>query len=202
MATATVARQSKPGIPPYPIHRLTVGQYHRMIEEGILTEDDRVELLEGWLVPKMPHKPSHDGTIWLLQTALLPLLPAEWVLRIQSSITTADSEPEPDLAIARGPGNRYLTMHPGPRDIGVLMEVADTTLIEDRNDKGRLYARARIPIYWLVNLLDSRIEVYSLPKAGKLPAYRRRQDYNLGQNGPLILGGSEIALIPVQELLQ
>jgi hypothetical protein len=173
-----------------------------MIEAGILTTDDKVELLEGWIVPRMPHNPPHDGTIWLAQTTLLPLLPPDWILRVQSAITTPDSEPEPDLTVARAPGLRYFTTHPQPQDIGLLIEVSDTTLVQDRDDKGRLYARARIPVYWLVNLPEAQIEVYTHPKGGRLPGYRDRQDYRVPQSIPLILDGRTVAQITVRDIVQ
>jgi hypothetical protein len=201
MATAAAARVTTPWVPPFPVYRFTVDQYHRMMEAGILTEDDRVELLEGWIVPKMPHKPPHDGTIWLTQTALLPCLPVGWILRVQSAITTPDSEPEPDLVIARGPGLQYFTRHPQPRDIGLVVEVSDTTLNEDRDGKGRLYARARLPVYWVINLPDTKVEVYTEPRAGKRPAYRRCEDYLVPQLLPLVLDGREVARLDLHEIL-
>jgi hypothetical protein len=173
-----------------------------MIETGILTENDRVELLEGWIVPKMPHNPPRDGTVWLVQTALLAKLPPEWILRIQSAITTPDSEPEPDLAVARGPGLRYFTVHPQPRDIALVVEVSDTTLLQDRDEKGRLYARVHLPIYWIVNLPDSRVEVYTQPKAGKKPSYRKCKNYSGSQEVPIVLDGVKIGEIPAWELLR
>src|SRR5215831_15286794 len=83
---------------PYPVRRFTVGEYHRMIQAGILTEDDPVELLEGWIVPKMPHTPPHDRTIQMGNKRTGRRLPPGWDIRVQSAISTADSEPEPDLA--------------------------------------------------------------------------------------------------------
>src|SRR5262249_35375798 len=108
-----------------PVYRFSVKQYHRMVETGILTENHRAELLEGWVVAKMPQNPPHGAAVWLVQTALLPRLPAGWVLRIQSPITTKDSEPEPDAAVVRGPGDRYFDAHPQPRDVSLVVEVAD-----------------------------------------------------------------------------
>jgi hypothetical protein len=172
-----------------------------MIEAGILTEDDRAELLEGVIVAKMTHNPPHDGTIGLLQAELLKRLPDGWVLRIQSAITLADSEPEPDLAVARGPGRRYVRAHPGPRDLPLLIEVAETTPLQDRNDKGRVYARARIPVYWVVNLMDRAIEVYTEPRSGRSPVYRRRQDYQADQSVPVVLQGQEVGRIAVRDVL-
>jgi hypothetical protein len=132
---------------------------------------------------------------------LLSRLPAGWILRVQSAITTQDSEPEPDIVVARGPGLRYFSSHPQPKDIGLVIEVSDTTLNEDREVKGRLYARARLPIYWIVNLPDGRIEVYTDPRSGKKPAYRSRSDYAVPQSLPLILEGHEVAGIDTRELL-
>jgi Uma2 family endonuclease len=186
---------------PLPTYHFTVEQYHRMIEAGVLTENDRVELLEGRIVPKMTHNPPHDAAVDLTQWALVPVLPAGWRVRVQSAITTADSEPEPDLAVVRGAARRYARSHPRPRDIALLVEVADTTLLEDRNDKCRLYARSRIPVYWIVNLVDSRLEVYTRPRAGNAPAYRERTDFGVEEAVPLVIAGQEVARIPVRELL-
>jgi Uma2 family endonuclease len=182
-------------------YRFSVEQYHRMAEAGILTENDRAELLEGVITYKMTHNPPHDCTISLLQAELQARLPAEWLLRIQSSVTLADSEPEPDLAVARGPARRYQRAHPGPRDLPLVIEVADTTLLQDRNDKGRAYARARIPVYWVVNLNAHSIEVYTEPRAGRSPVYRQRRDYHEDQAVPVVLHGPEIGQIPVRDVL-
>jgi Uma2 family endonuclease len=200
-AVATQPKSATAGAPALQAHRFTVRQYHRMIETGILTANDRVELLEGWIVDKMPHNPPHDGTVGRINRRLLRLLPDEWLLRVQSAITLGDSEPEPDLTVVRGPEETYFTRHPRPRDIGVLIEVADSTLLTDRRKKGSLYARFRIPIYWIVNINDECIEVYTQPIGGKSSRYRLRADYPSDQTAPLILGGAEVARIPVHDLL-
>jgi Uma2 family endonuclease len=184
-----------------PLYRFTVEQYHRLIEAGVFNGSERVELLEGWVVNKVTRNPPHDVTIWLVQTMLPALLPSGWILRTQSAITTRDSEPEPDGVIARGPGTRYCAAHPQPRDIALVIEVADTTLAEDRQVKGRLYARARIPVYWIINLPESRIEVYTEPRAGKSPAYRRQRDYGPEEAVPLMIADREIAQVSVRDLL-
>src|SRR5713101_9262196 len=84
-----------------PVHRFSVDEYHRMIEAGVLTENQRVELLEGWIVSKMPHNPLHDSTIDLVVGEAETFLPKDWFIRVQSAITTDDSEPEPDVALVR-----------------------------------------------------------------------------------------------------
>jgi Uma2 family endonuclease len=173
----------------------TVGEYHRLTEIGVLTEDDPVELLEGWIVFKMPHNPRHDNTVYRLQDRLVKLLPPDWLVRVQSAMTTADSEPEPDIAVAAGPVTRYDTRHPGPEDVTLVVEVADTSLGRDRQDKLRLYARAGVQVYWIVNLVDLRVEVYTDPSGtSAFPAYRSRTDYTSGQSISLQLAGAVIQL--------
>src|SRR5205814_6424888 len=85
--------------PPFPVRRITVDEYHRMIQAGILTENDPVELLDGWITPKMPQNLPHQVTIELVPEVLRSALPAGWRVRAQLPITTPDSEPEPDFAI-------------------------------------------------------------------------------------------------------
>lgn len=201
MATAVLVEQAAKPARGRSLHRFSVAEYHRMIRAGILTEDHRVELLEGVIVDKMPHNPPHDGTITRIQRRLARVLSENWLLRVQCAITLKNSEPEPDLAIVKNLEDAYFVRHPGPRDIALLIEVADTSLEDDRQDKGRTYARARIPVYWIVNLNDRQIEVYTEPKSGKEPAYRQRTDYGIDTKVPLLLEEKEFASIAVGELL-
>src|SRR5262249_43084979 len=120
---------------PPPVYRFSVEQYHRMIETGILTTNDRAELLQAWIAPKMPQNPPHAGTVTRIMRRLTPILSEEWLLRVQSAITLTGSEPEPDLAIVKGPEEVYFRRHPRPRDIGLLIEVADSSLLHDRHWK-------------------------------------------------------------------
>ena len=173
-----------------------------MAQAGVLTENDPVELLEGWIVTKMPHRPSHDATIDQTDEVLRGQLPTGWRMRIQSAITTDDSEPEPDLAVVLGPASRYAAHHPGPQDIALLIEVADSSLAHDRDVKGRLYARAGIAAYWIINLVDTQVEVYSEPSGPTAdPCYRQHHTYRAGEVIPLVIGGQSVAAIAVRELL-
>ena len=131
-------------VPPWPVRKFTVAEYHQMIQAGILNENDRVELIEGWIVPKMPHNLQHDGTIELSANVLRAALPPGWKLRVQSVITTAQSEPEPDLVIAAGTDRTPLQRHPEPPEISLVVEVSDSSLSFDRGDKCQTYARAGI----------------------------------------------------------
>lgn len=182
--------------------RFTVAEYHKLIEIGVLTENDRLELLDGYLVEKMPHDPIHDGTLQKVNRRLLALLPTGWEARVQMVVTLSHSEPEPDLAVVRESPNSYMTSHPGPADIALLIEVSNTTLDSDRDDKIPLYARDGIAVYWIVNLIDRQIEVYEQPSGPtSSPTYGSRRTYKPGDAIPFALGGASVGTIPVNDLL-
>jgi Uma2 family endonuclease len=182
--------------------RFSVTEYHRLIEIGILTEDDNLELLEGYLVHKMSRNPPHDAAIQKGMKKWLRLLPPGWDLRVQSAITLTESEPEPDFAIVRGDETAYVTRHPTPADIGLVVEVSDSTLPGDRDDKGRIYARAGIDCYWIVNLNDRQVEVYTSP-SGPVPdpKFAQRVDHRAGDSVSLFLAGTTLVQVAVQDLL-
>ena len=191
-----------PGLPPEPIARISVDQYHGMIQAGVIDEDDRLELLEGWLVPKMSKKPPHAASTELTREALRQQLPAGWFIKSQDPVTTGDSEPEPDVSVVRGTIRDYFERHPGPSDIGTLIEVAETTLTRDRGIKKRVYARARILVYWIVNLVDRQIEVYTDPTGpADQPDYRQDQVFKPGDSIPIVLDGTEIGRLEVNQVL-
>jgi len=177
--------------------RFSVAEYHRLIELGFLSEDDNLELLEGYLVHKMSRNPPHDAAIQKITKKWLRLLPPGWDPRVQSAVTLADSEP--DFAIVRGDETAYLTRHPTAADIGLVVEVSDSTLPGDRDDKGRIYARAGIPCYWIVNLNQRQVEVYTSPSAD--PKFGQRVDYGAGDSVSLLLAGAAPVAIAVRDLL-
>ncbi|MBI3821906.1 MAG: Uma2 family endonuclease [Planctomycetes bacterium] len=182
--------------------RFSVPEYHRLTEIGVLTEDDNLELIEGYLVLKMARNPPHDCSIQLVSGACNAATPAGWCVRIQCAITLPDSEPEPDITVARGTARNYAAHHPSPSEIGTLVEVADSTLLGDRADKARIYARANIPIYWIVNLIDRQIEVHEQPSGPTTaPAYAKTTTYRLGDAIPFVLDGTVVATFAVQDLL-
>jgi hypothetical protein len=191
-----------PAVPTEPVWRLSVAQYHQMIQAGILTEDDPVELLEGWLITKMPKKPQHRLATRRTRIALDRIAPPGWYVDEQEPITTDDSEPELDVELVRGEPEQYHDRHPGPQDVGLLVEVSDTTLQRDRTSKKRVYARERVPVYWIVNLIDRQVEVYTDPSGpAEQPDYRHQQIYRDGDEIPLVLEGREIGRVPVRDLL-
>jgi Uma2 family endonuclease len=185
------------------IARFSVARYQKMIETGILTPDDKVELLENYVVLKMPRNPLHDGTIDLLNAAIpIRIASHGWMLRIQQTVVLSDSQPEPDFAVVRGTPRSFLSRHPLATDVGLLIEVADSSLLRDQRDKARIYARNGILAYWIVNLVDRRIEVYTDPSGPTaVPAYNSAQTYQLGDAVPLNLDGHTVATIPVADML-
>jgi Uma2 family endonuclease len=202
MTTATVSPSTRYQVPALPVRRFTVAEYHRLIEDGYFASDERFELIDGWIVAKMPRDPIHDAVVEIADELLRSRVPAGWRVRVQCAITTADSEPEPDLVIVRGRPQDHVRRHPGPADLALLVEVANTTLQYDRTFKGSTYARAGIREYWIVNLVDLRVEVYTDPSGpDTAPAYRRRQDYQLGQSIPLTIDGASVADVPVSDLI-
>jgi Uma2 family endonuclease len=182
--------------------QISVARYQKMIETGILTPDDKVELLENYVVLKMPCTPPHDGTLDLLKAALPAAIPAGWLLRIQQTVVLSDSQPEPDFAVVRGTPRSYLSHHPGAADVGVIIEVADSSLLRDQRDKTRIYARGGILCYWIVNLVDRRIEVSSQPTGPvAVPAYGATHLYQPGDAVPLVLDGNTVGTVPAANLL-
>jgi Uma2 family endonuclease len=145
-----------------------------------------------------PYTPPHAGTIHRIFEKLVQTLPPDWIVRVKSGVTLPDREMVPDLAVVVAVPGGYMTRHPSTADFGLLIEVADSTLPGDRADKGRIYARAGIPVYWIVNVADRQIEVYTQPSGA---AYAQRDDYRPGDDIPLSLAGQTVATLPVAELL-
>jgi Uma2 family endonuclease len=148
-------------LPPF---RFTVDQYDRMIELGILGSDDRVELLRGEIVPKMPSNPPHAGNINRLNRLIGPQVQGRAILGIQNPIRLADSLPEPDLTVLRPSADDYFSRHPTPTDILLLIEVSDSSLDRDLDLKVPLYAENGVAEYWIVNLDDETIIVHRAPR--------------------------------------
>jgi Uma2 family endonuclease len=183
-------------------YRLSVPQFQQMVQKGILSEDDRIELLAGHMVPQMPPNPPHSSAVDCAYLAIARQLPASWWARNQQPIVLSDSQPQPDVAVVRGDRTTYRTRHPGPADFGFVVEVSDSTLDVDRDWKGEVYARANLPIYWIINLVDQQVEVYTDPRpTDPVPSYATRTDYRAGDSVPLVLDGQTVAQIPVNDLL-
>ncbi|MFN4259724.1 MAG: Uma2 family endonuclease [Gemmataceae bacterium] len=202
MATATIPLPGPTAFVPEAgnVYRLTVEQYVHMVERGVLGPEDHVELLEGWLVHKMSRNPPRDSTLARLNRLLVRSVPDEWVIGNQSALLLARSVPEPDFAIVRGPLKRYDQQHPRSAAVALLIEVADSSRLTDRRQKGVWYAEAKIPEFWLVNLVEQIVEVYTQPRGGKSPTFRQRRDFRREEEVPLVLGGEEVARLAVSNI--
>ena len=146
------------------LRRWTREEYDRMVDAGILREGEKVELVDGEILNKMGQGEPHATGIVLAQYALQQAFGPGFVVRVQLPLAPDDfSEPEPDLAVLRGSPRDYDGIHP-PAAL-LVVEVADTSLGFDRRRKAGLYARAGIPEYWVVNLVEGRLEVHRDPEA-------------------------------------
>ncbi|MBO3459927.1 Uma2 family endonuclease [Aetokthonos hydrillicola Thurmond2011] len=144
--------------------RFTLTEYHRLIELGFLTEDDRVELIRGELIQMAAKGTRHSVCNTKLSHELGRLITDRAVVRGQEPIVLSpDSEPEPDIAIASGQADDYLSAHPEPKNILLVIEVSDSTLSYDQSTKLSLYAEYGINDYWIINLLANQLECYSQP---------------------------------------
>ncbi len=189
-------------VSPLPVRLFSVAEYHKLIETGVLGESEPIELLEGWIVNKMSRNNPHDAALSLTDAAIRSVLPAIWFVRVQMAVTLSTSEPEPDLAVVLGPGKRYSTQKPTPPDIALLVESADSSLRHDRTTKARIYARDGIPVYWILNVVDKQVEVYSDPSGNvSKPSYATRQDYPLGSNIPVAIAGTIVGHLAVDDLI-
>ena len=179
---------------------LTVAEYHQLGEEGILGED--VELLEGLVVEKMPKNPRHVTVVKRLRRLLEAMFKGRWEVNSQDPVTFSASEPEPDVVVIRGTAEDYAMRHPGPADVGLLVEVSESTLHRDRGVKKRIYAKASIPVYWIVNLVNNQIEVYTQPSGStEQPDYESREVIDATSTLPVILDGTVVGTLAAKDIL-
>lgn len=175
---------------------LSVQEYHRMAETGVLAEEDRVELLNGRIIYMSPIGSKHAACVEKIVELLKQALAGQAMARAQNPVILDEhSELEPDVAIVKTKDNYYADRHPVADEVILVIEVADTSIEKDRLVKQPLYAAAKIPEYWIVNLEKDEVEVYRSPLDLQ---YRSRH---------IFLRGDEIALsgfggsVPVSGLL-
>jgi hypothetical protein len=168
-------------------HRFTVDDYEEMIKRGILTENDRVELIRGEILEKMAIGNAHAAGVKRLNRLFSNRVGDRAIVGVQDPILLTDSEPEPDVTLLQPRDDFYATVTPRPADVLLLVEVSDSTLADDQNIKRPLYAQARIGEYWIVNLVDDCLEVYRQPQPDG--TYRDVQILRRGQQ-------VEIAALP------
>jgi Uma2 family endonuclease len=159
-----VQAQPSSAVEMFPQRRWTVDEYHRMIAVGILTPRDRVELLDGHIIEMVPQEPPHASTTSSFGNDFVMLFAGKAWVRQQLPITIApNSEPEPDIAVVKLDDRRYRDRHPTPADVYLLIEVADSSLMYDRDRKAAIYAKANIPEYWVIDVNQQQLLVFREP---------------------------------------
>ena len=203
MSTITVTKSrrfsSDPSWIPSSLYRLTLEQYEAMVDSGIFTGRDKVHLINGYLVAKMTQNTPHATADDLCGDLLNRVIPPGWYVRVAKPIRlpTESSEPEPDRCVVRGGIRDYSARHPGPADVALAVEVADSSLDDDRM-QADIYGRAGIPVYWIINLIDRQIEVYSNPGPA---GYQSLEVYVPPHVLTVMINGVEVGEIPVAEIL-
>jgi Uma2 family endonuclease len=145
-------------------HRFSVEEYYRMAEIGVLKPDARVELLNGEIIDMSPIGPFHGGVVTFLNGIFTVAGHGRWVTAVQNPVHLSDqSEPQPDLLLLKPCSHFYRKRHPQPEDVYLLIEVSDTSLTTDHDEKLPAYGRAGIAEVWIVNLNEETIEVYREP---------------------------------------
>ena len=175
---------------------LTVAEYHRMGEVGILTERDRVELIEGELIAMSPIGSEHAGTVNALNRLLVQAVGERGVVAVQNPVRLDDlSEPQPDFAVLKPRADDYRRATPRSADVLLIVEVADTSLAYDRDVKRSLYARHGVPEFWIVNLATNEVEVCRAPTGDQYASVS-----HVGRDGvlePELLSGVTIAVAAI-----
>jgi Uma2 family endonuclease len=180
-------------------HRLfTVDEYYRMAAAGILSEDDRVELIDGEIVRMPPIGSNHASVVDTLAALLTSQLRRDQaIVRVQNPVRLSDlSELQPDISLLKLRGDRYKNAHPVTDDVLLVIEVAESSAVSDREVKVPRYARAGVLEVWLIDLNDEVVEVYADPREGE---YRERR--NVARDESLSLQALPAVKLPVNDIL-
>lgn len=171
---------------PYQHHRLTVADYHRMGEVGILSQQDRVELIEGELVLMAPIGSNHAGTVNYLSNLIRLVVGSRAIVSVQNPVFFGPySEPEPDIALLKPREDFYRRAHPNAGDVLLIIEVADTSLRYDREFKIPLYSRHGIAESWLVDIENRLLQIYREPQPS---GYQEQESFSQPQtHSPILL---------------
>ncbi len=195
----TAATSVEDGLMPY---RLSVAKYEEMARHGILGPGDKVELLHGMLARKMTTHTPHTFATVRLDRILESLCGRSWCVRSQQPVIASDdSMPEPDVSVAQGALGDYLVRHPTAAQTALVVEVSDSTLRLDLGVKLKLYAAAMIPEYWVVDLVNGKLHVHTLPRGGKSPGYLSTVVLGVADEVPLTLRGAAFGSIRVGDFL-
>ncbi len=198
MSTITRRPPPPPGWIPSPLARLTVDQFEALIDSSVFTERDRFHLINGLLVAEVPKKRPHMIACDKVGHLLERTIPGGWHVMPDGSVRLPPgSEPQPDFAVVRGKPEDYPILAPEAAALALVVEVSFSTVGDDRN-MAAIYGAAKIPVYWIVNLVDRQVEVYTDPDAY---GYARYDVFGPGQSVPLNIDGVRVGLIDVDDML-
>lgn len=172
---------------------ITVAEYHRMGETGIIGPDERVQLVNGRIIQMPPVGPRHAYRVTKLDRLIEATFGSRAAVRSQQPLTLDSfSEPEPDIVLARYPHERYEFKHPTAAETYLVIEVSDSTLSTDRGEKMIAYAQSDVLEYWIVNLVDRTLEMYAEPDGA---SFRSRRIAHPGEHvAPRAFPNDEIAV--------
>ena len=201
MSTATTPGSvaARPRWIPSPLYRMTVEKYESLIASGFFGKQDDVHLIIGYVVNRMAESPLHGAVLGLVRLAIQAILLAGWHIRTENGlrIPSQISVPRPDLVVVRGGPRDYLARYPEPSDTTLVVEVSYTSVDQDRA-MADIYAAGGIPVYWIVNVDDGQVEVYSDPGPD---GYRTHEVLAAGHVLHVVVDGVEIGEIAVADIL-
>lgn len=185
---------------PSPLYRMSVEQYEAMVASGVFQTRDRIHLINGYLVAKMTQYPPHIFANDMVAIELTRILPARgFFIRPAEPIRlpAQASAPEPDRCVVRGTPLDYGRRYPGPADIVLLIEVADSSLGQDRKLASAVYGPAGIAVYWIIDVVHRQVEIYTDPVPD---GYRSKTVFAEGESVPVVIDGQEFGRIAVADL--
>jgi hypothetical protein len=203
MTVSTIASPQPIALPPGPaapaladVYRMDIDEFERVA--GLL-KAERVELIDGLIVQRGAINPPQVLASEKLRRKLDPMLPDGWFTREDKPVQVHRTyEPLPDLSVVRGDPDTFEQGHPAPADLAMVVEISDSTLIKDRGEKQVNHARGGIAVYWIANLIDRQVEVYTEPN---FDGYASCIVYKSGQSVPVLIDNVEVGQIAVAEIL-
>ncbi len=195
--TQPIRSPAGPGAPPFAdVYRMDIDEFERVAD---LLKAERVELIDGFIVERGPLDPPHVLSSEKLRRKLDLVLPDGWFVREVKPVQVHHTyEPLPDFAVVYGDPDTYGNRHPVPADVAIVIEITDSTLMRDRGEKQVNYSRGGISVFWIVNLIDRQVEVYTVPNADR---YSSCIIFKPGQSVPVAIDGIDVGQNAVAEIL-
>jgi Uma2 family endonuclease len=209
---STIAPHPDPIIttPVGPTKRWTIAEFDDLVRKGFIREGSKTYLWDGEIIEPMSENQPHVNAFANLGDLIRPRFPtSEWTVNQGNPIVLREGfKPQPDLSVMYGPRARYRIHPPSAADVALLVEIADTSYPQNAGSFLRAYAEARIPHYWIVNITQRRVEVYSMPGEAEdgTSRYAVRHDHGLDATVPLTVSRDthviQLGAIPVMDILR